>query len=86
LTSFGSADNFVRRFKGDEQVMIELLAFAKKEGIVPENKDWKQDAQIIQLYLKANIGRQVYGNDGFYPVVHQRDKAFQAALSYQATP
>lgn len=86
LEKFGAAANFVSSFKADEQLLLELMAFAKKEGIVPENKDWKRDAPVIRLYLKANIGRQVYGNDGFYPVVHQRDKAFQAALSYPEAP
>lgn len=86
LQKFGSAAQFVRKFKVNEEVLEALMAFAKKEGMEPENSDWKQDAKIIQLYLKANIGRQVHGNEGFYPVVHQRDRTFQAALAYEAAP
>lgn len=82
LQIYGSATKFIEAFKPGSKLLAELLAFAAKEGIEPKNNDWKKDEQTILLYLKANIGRQVYGNDAFFPVIHQRDKAFQAALEH----
>ncbi|MFN3529821.1 MAG: S41 family peptidase [Bacteroidia bacterium] len=79
--AFANATQFVDRFTVTDKVIAAMQAFAKTEGITPEKNDkWQADLDMIRLYLKANIGRQWFGNDAFFPVMHGRDKVVKRAV------
>jgi carboxyl-terminal processing protease len=35
---------------------------------------------IFQNYLKAEIARRIWGNEGFYPVINETNEALQGAM------
>jgi carboxyl-terminal processing protease len=80
LERFKSADAFVKGFQVDAALVQDLMAYAKSEGIENKGDDYKKDLDTIRLYLKANIGRQLFSNEAFFPVIQQRDKTLKKAL------
>lgn len=80
LERFKTAEAFVQGFQVDAALVQALMAYAKSEGIENEGEAYKKDLDTIRLYLKANIGRQLFSNEAFFPVIQQRDKTLQKAL------
>ncbi len=80
LERFKTADAFVKGFQVDAALVQALMAYAQSEGIENKGDDYKKDLDTIRLYLKANIGRQLFSNEAFYPVMQQRDKTLKKAL------
>jgi carboxyl-terminal processing protease len=80
LERFKTAEAFVKGFQVDAALVQALMAYAKSEGIENKGDDYKKDLNTIRLYLKANIGRQLFSNEAFFPVIQQRDKTLKKAL------
>lgn len=80
LERFKTADAFIKGFQVDAALVQALMAYAKSEGIENKGDDYKKDLDTIRLYLKANIGRQLFSNEAFFPVIQQRDKTLKKAL------
>jgi len=54
--------------------------FAENNGIEKDDDGIAARKEDIRILLKALIGRNILGDDGFYPIYHQKDNAFQEAL------
>ena len=39
------------------------------------------DLKIINTQLKAQIGRGIWNDDAFFPVIHEIDNTFQSTLN-----
>jgi carboxyl-terminal processing protease len=44
-------------------------------------EEFKTDTGFIKAYIKAQIARNIWGNEGSYPVILNEDRQFQKALS-----
>jgi carboxyl-terminal processing protease len=80
LERFKTAEAFVKGFQVDAALVQALMTYAKSEGIENKGEAYKKDLDTIRLYLKANIGRQLFSNEAFFPVIQQRDKTLIKAL------
>jgi carboxyl-terminal processing protease len=80
LERFKTAEAFVKGFQVDAALVQALIAYAKSEGIENKGEAYKKDLDTIRVYLKANIGRQLFSNEAFFPVIQQRDKTLIKAL------
>jgi carboxyl-terminal processing protease len=85
LERFKTAEAFVKGFQVDAALVQALIAYAKSEGIENKGEAYKKDLDTIRLYLKANIGRQLFSNEAFFPVIQQRDKTLIKALEVLRT-
>jgi hypothetical protein len=59
----------------------EFMALGKKRGVPQDDSDFTKDKEFIRARLKADIGRDLFGNAGWYPVMHAQDNQFQKALT-----
>lgn len=78
LTAYGDAGQFVERFQLSQSVYNEFLDFVSEQGLVP--KDQASSESHIKTNLKAYIGRNLFGSEAFFPVLHTRDNAFIRAV------
>lgn len=71
---------FNASFEFDEEAYRSFLEYCYANGV--ERTEPVADAArpIIANQLKALIARQIWKNDGFYPVIHQNDKTLKAAV------
>lgn len=77
-------DEFDTAFKIDKEVLDQFNAGALKQGIKQSDIDEgiKLSGSLIANQLKAFIARQLWGNEGFYPVLLQTDNTFKKALEH----
>jgi carboxyl-terminal processing protease len=57
-----------------------FTAYAVKNGVKKNEHEMKRSAPLIRNLIKAYIARQLYKNDGFFPVVHQMDRTLKKAI------
>ncbi len=80
LESFDNARGFIDGFEFSRESYREFLAYADQQGTqVPEKINPESEIMIIN-HLKAYIGRNIFGPEAFYPVLHERDEVFIKAL------
>ncbi|MBF9255512.1 S41 family peptidase [Pontibacter sp. 172403-2] len=73
-------DKFNQNFKVTDAMLEQVLKIAEKEDVKYDGAQFNRSKNLIRNNLKAFIARSVYGNAGFFPVLHESDEEFQQAL------
>ncbi|MBC7865046.1 MAG: peptidase S41, partial [Bacteroidia bacterium] len=80
LNAYGSGKNFVSGFTISDALLQEFITFLDNNGVKKDAWGLNRSEKGIRLQLKAYIGRNIFNNDGFYPVLHTSDKTIKKAL------
>jgi carboxyl-terminal processing protease len=72
--------SFIKGFDSNEKVFNTY--FSEVEGKIKTSFEAKQD---IQKYLKASIANVLFGDVGFYRIIHQEDKMLQKVLELESS-
>ncbi len=80
LKNYLDAPTFVSDFTVSNQIMQDFIAFSGEEGVAFNQQEYTSSQNIIKTQIKAYIGRNLFGNDAFYPVINQDDETIQKAL------
>ncbi len=80
LAPLGSAAKFVQQYQPSTAMVEKMLKLAEAEGLKIMRKEVEMELSQIKLYLKAYMGRQLFGNEAFYPVLHQEDDTLHETL------
>jgi len=78
---YSQASEFVQNFDLPSSVYTDYLKLAEESGA---NTQWGKTERaelLVRNRIKAMIGRQIWGSDAFYPVIHQNDLVIQAAVN-----
>ncbi|SIT90044.1 S41 family peptidase [Pontibacter indicus] len=73
-------DKFVKSFNVSDKMMKDLLKLAARSEVTYDEAQFKRSEALLRNNVKAFIGRSVYGNPGFFPILHEKDEEFQEAL------
>lgn len=73
-------DLFQKQFELSETEINNFKQFSLTEGVKLNEVAWKKSSIQIRLHLKAQIARNIWGNDGFYCVLEAKDKTVAKAL------
>ena len=71
-------NDFIQNFDKDNVVLQNYLT-SIKERVNPSMKT----KQNIEKYLKASVANVLYGDIGFYKIIHQDDKMLQKVLELE---
>ncbi len=80
LHSFKSFKDFNSGFHITETTFNEFILFAEKNGILRNTKGLIKSGTIIKTQIKAQIARQFWKNEGFYPVIQEIDNTLKKAI------
>lgn len=80
ITEYKDFDAFNQGFHVDDKIYNEFLTYARKSGMKADPAGARISSAIIRTQLKALIARQIWKNDGFYPVIHSLDQTLRQAL------
>lgn len=80
IKEYKDAVRYTKNFRITDAIFNEFVAYAKKAGVQPDNEGIKSSGSLIKMQMKAYIGRNIFGNDAFYPTLHQYDDALQKAI------
>ena len=78
--AFPNAVSFVSKMTVTDAQISELLKYYQtltKQQVPTLSAESRKE---LKVWLKALIGRNLYGNDAFYPVINQSDKTIAKAL------
>ncbi len=78
---YGTSANFNKKFRVTGSMLDEIYQHAKKAGIKITREEFDKNVKYISMLLKAQIARNIWGNDGWYRVVLNLDNQFQKALT-----
>ena len=61
-------------------MLKEFSAVAQKKGVIVDKDLFEKDQKYIMSRIKAEIARDLFGNEGWYMVMRAEDVQFQKAL------
>ena len=79
-STYKSVEQFKTSFTISPATFNEFVAYADKNGVKPNAKQMSISESFIKLQLKALIGRNLWGNSGFFHVIHEEDNVLKKAL------
>ncbi|MFN2394510.1 MAG: S41 family peptidase [Bacteroidales bacterium] len=79
IKTYETAENFVKNFQANS-IEQSFIDFAEGEGVAFNEEEYRVAENLIKAQIKAYIGRNIFGNDAFYPVMNQRDPAIAKAM------
>ena len=65
---------FQSSFTIDEKMLNDFIFYSEKLGVKSNLMEAEISKPIIKNLLKASIARQIWGNNGFYPILNKEDK------------
>jgi carboxyl-terminal processing protease len=79
LGRFSRVDEFIDDFKISDAVFNDFVSFAENQGVKSDRINILQSKERIRHILKAFIARNIFDDEGFYPIYLQTDKTFLEA-------
>ena len=74
-------NEFIQWFEINSDQLKDLAHFCKKEGLELAIDQFSlYDETILSTQLKAYIARNIWNDEGFFPVIHEIDYSFQQAI------
>lgn len=73
-------DKYLREFTVTDQMLNQLVALGERGGVKPMYNDLQRHKAVFKTYLKAEIARRIWQNEGFYPVINENNEILQQAL------
>ena len=78
---YGTSENFEQKFQVNDKMMSALYDLAEKDGIKVTKDEYKKGEKLVSTLLKAQIARNIWGNNGWYRVMLTLDNQFQKAVT-----
>jgi len=82
LAEYADFNDFFENFQIDHSLFNGFIDFAAEKGVSKDRKGINESEDRIKTLMKAFIGRNIYDDDGFYPLYHQIDETFLRAIKY----
>tara|TARA_B100001250_G_C19332433_1_gene585331 strand:- start:107 stop:625 length:519 start_codon:yes stop_codon:yes gene_type:complete len=76
-----SLQQFINNFKVSDGMLDELAQIGEQNNVKPNAKQLDKSKDLMKIYLKAFIARNIWSNEGFYPVFNEQNEIFQKALT-----
>ena len=76
LEAYGNANPYVARCLVGHDVLKDLEAFAKEQGIKPDPAGLARSRDPLAIRLKAGIARNVWGSAAYYGILLKTDSIF----------
>lgn len=80
LTAYSDASVFIEKFTVDNTLFDQLVVYGESKGVPRNDRDLKPTRDLIARLLKAYVGRNLFNDEAFYPVLNQDDRIFLKAL------
>jgi len=78
---YKNSENFNEKFQVTDEILSEIFDRAKKGGIKVTREEYDKNPKYIAMLVKAQIARNVWGNEGWYRVVLTFDNQFEKAMT-----
>lgn len=76
---FPDFESFRQHFQIGDDAYKKFIEYALKNGIKKDESGQTYSSSLIRTQLKALIARQIWKNEGFYPIIHELDATLKKA-------
>jgi carboxyl-terminal processing protease len=73
-------EDFKSTFEVTESMLKKLTEIATANKLAFDEKQYNHSKPLIKTYLKAQIARSIWNNEGFYPIFNETNEIFLSAL------
>jgi carboxyl-terminal processing protease len=73
-------EDYIQKFQITDEMISEMNELAKSNGVEANWNQVDRSAPLVKIYLKAYIARNVWNNEGFYPIFNEQNEILQGAL------
>jgi len=80
IQKYRSAENFIEKFNVSDRMLSSIIKLADENGIEYNSNSYLYSKSSIKTRLKAFIGRGLFDNEAFYPILLSEDKTFLKAV------
>ena len=80
LSKYQTVADFDRSFRVTDAMFNELVARAEKKGLKGNTNEKQVARKNADILLKAYIARDLFDEEGFYPIYRPMDNVLQKAL------
>ena len=85
LQRYKTVSDFSKSFRVTDAMFNELVAQAEKKGIKGNEVEKQVARKEADILLKAYIARDLFDDEGFYPIYREMDDVLQKALEVLAS-
>lgn len=75
-----SYQDYYDNFKITDAMRSALAKKGEENGVKPDYADMKKHQALFNTHMKAQIARQIWKNEGFYPIFNQTNEVLQQAI------
>lgn len=80
LEKYDDAESFVDQFSINQNIISQFVQFGEENGVSYNETEFDKAEILINTQIKAYIGRNIFGNEAFYPVINKDDPTVLKAL------
>ncbi|HNP20397.1 MAG TPA: S41 family peptidase [Fulvivirga sp.] len=73
-------DQFYKNFEVTDAMRKALAKTGEENKIKTDFKDMNENKDLFNLHIRAQIARQIWNNDGFYPIFNQTNEVLKQAI------
>jgi carboxyl-terminal processing protease len=82
LNSYTTVEDYDNNFHIGNTMFNDFLSYAEEMGVERDADGIRRSEQRIKTLMKAFIGRNLFDDNGFYPIYHRIDETFLRAIEY----
>jgi len=76
-----SFSDYKKNFEITDDILDQLKAVGEQNGVKFNKSDFEKSKPALKDYTKAFIARNIWKNEGFYPIFNQQNEIYQKALT-----
>jgi carboxyl-terminal processing protease len=80
MKQFKNFSDFNKNFSVTDKMFEDFVKFSERNGVKTDFSGINKSGKLIRLRIKAHVARQLWKNEGYFPIIHSIDNAFQKAL------
>ncbi len=71
---------YQQQFEITDAMLSQVMEMGRKKQIEPRPQELRAKKKIFQIYLKAEIARRLWDNEGFFPIINEDNEILQQAV------
>lgn len=80
LSAYKSFESFNKQFSVSEKMLSDFILYAENKGVKKDEHGIKVSSDYLKLQIKAIIARNIWNDEGYYPVILSDDAILKKAL------
>ena len=66
---------FLEEFTVNDEMINALVAVGERNKVKADREDLSRNRKLFEIHIKAQVGRKIWKNDGFFPVINTLNEA-----------